>query len=105
MSGQQAAKSSNKDSHLNFGCGEGQQNNEGPGISQEDLRQVQGDYPQGCCTGHLRKRKAQAAPGISKSWQARILPRKNREKETGKTGSICTTSKSLLTNLCRKEAS
>jgi hypothetical protein len=52
----------------------GNKSNEGPGISEEDLRQVQGDYAQGCRAGHLRKRKAQAAPGISTTWQERGLP-------------------------------
>jgi len=39
--------------------------NEGSGIGKEDLREVQSDYAprRGACD--LRKRKAQAAPGIS----------------------------------------
>jgi hypothetical protein len=39
--------------------------NEGPGISKEDLLQMQGDYAPRCCARDLRERKAQAAPGIS----------------------------------------
>jgi hypothetical protein len=33
-------------------------NNEGPGISKEDLREVQGDYTPWCGARHLRERKA-----------------------------------------------
>jgi hypothetical protein len=36
----------------------GNKSNEGPGLGKEDLREVQGDYAQGCSAGHLRKRKA-----------------------------------------------
>src|ERR1700722_9608578 len=39
-------------------------NNEGPCIGKKDLRQVQGHHPQGSSPGDLRKRKAQAAPGL-----------------------------------------
>jgi hypothetical protein len=52
----------------------GNKSNESPGIGKENLRQVQGDYAQGCSAGDLRKRKAQAAPGLSKAWQERELP-------------------------------
>jgi hypothetical protein len=37
---------------------------ESSGIGKEDLRQVQGHYPQGSSKGDLRERKAQAAPGL-----------------------------------------
>jgi hypothetical protein len=50
--------------------GEGQQANEGSGIGKEDLRQVQGDYAPRRGAGDLRKRKAQAAPGVS-GWRKR----------------------------------
>jgi hypothetical protein len=43
--------------------GEGQQN-EGPSIGKEDLREVQGQQPPRGGSGDLRKRKAQAAPGL-----------------------------------------
>ena len=46
-------------------CAEKGSNHEGPGIGKEDLRQVQGDHAQGCSARNLRKRKAQAAPGVS----------------------------------------
>jgi hypothetical protein len=42
----------------------GSKSNEGQGIGKKDLRQVQGDYPPRCGEGDLRKRKAQAAPGL-----------------------------------------
>jgi hypothetical protein len=45
------------------------QSNEGSGIGKEDLCEVQGHYAQRRRAGDLRERKAQAAPGISKSWQ------------------------------------
>jgi hypothetical protein len=35
-----------------------QQTNEGPCISEEDLREVQGDYAPRCGAGDLRERKA-----------------------------------------------
>ena len=38
--------------------------NEGPCIGKEDLREVQGHHPQGSGQGDLRKREAQAAPGL-----------------------------------------
>ena len=44
--------------------GEGQQSNEGPCISKEDLREVQGHQPPWGGPGDLRERKAQAAPGL-----------------------------------------
>jgi hypothetical protein len=50
------------------------QSNESSGISKEDLRQVQGHYAQRCSACDLRERKAQAAPGISKTWQAGTFP-------------------------------
>jgi hypothetical protein len=37
---------------------------ESSSIGKEDLRQVQGHHPQGSGKGDLRKRKAQAAPGL-----------------------------------------
>jgi hypothetical protein len=46
------------------------QSNEGSGISKKDLREVQSHYAPRCGAGDLRERKAQAAPGISKAWQA-----------------------------------
>jgi hypothetical protein len=42
-------------------------------MSKEDLRQVQGDYPQGCSASNLRERKAQAAPGLSEPGNRSIL--------------------------------
>jgi hypothetical protein len=53
----------------------GSKENEGPGIGEEDLREVQGDYSPGRGTRDLRESQAQAAPGISKTWQERRLPR------------------------------
>jgi hypothetical protein len=53
----------------------GSKENEGPGIGEEDLREVQGDYSPGRGTRDLRESQAQAAPGISKTWQERGLPR------------------------------
>jgi hypothetical protein len=42
----------------------GSKHNEGSCIGKEDLREVQGHHPQGSGEGDLRKRKAQAAPGL-----------------------------------------
>ena len=50
-------------------CAERGSNNEGTGVSKEDLRQVQGDYSQRRGTCDLREPQAQAAPGISQAWQ------------------------------------
>jgi len=47
--------------------GEGQLGNEGPCISKEDLRKVQSHQPPWGGSGDLRKRKAQAAPGLIES--------------------------------------
>ena len=44
--------------------GERQQKNEGPSIGKEDLREVQGHQPPRGGPGDLRKREAQAAPGL-----------------------------------------
>jgi hypothetical protein len=55
---------------------EGQQSYEGSGIGKEDLREVQGDYSRRCGTCDLREPQAQAAPGISKTWQEGKLPRR-----------------------------
>ena len=54
--------------------GEGQQGNEGPCISKEDLREVQGHQPPWGGSSDLRKRKAQAAPGLARAWQGAETP-------------------------------
>jgi hypothetical protein len=53
--------------------GEGQLGNEGPCISKEDLRQMQGHQPPWGGSRDLRKRKAQAAPGLIESGNGRKL--------------------------------
>jgi hypothetical protein len=47
--------------------GEGQQN-EGPCIGKEDLREVQGHQPPWGGSRDLRERKAQATPGLGGFW-------------------------------------
>jgi hypothetical protein len=59
--------------------GEGQQNNEGPCIGKEDLREVQGHHPQGSRKGDLRERKAQAAPGLTRPGGSYELPKKGSD--------------------------
>ena len=54
--------------------GEGQQN-EGPCIGKEDLREVQGHQPPRGGSRDLRKRKAQAAPGLGGLARERKPPR------------------------------
>ena len=56
--------------------GEGQQN-EGPCIGKEDLREVQGHQPPRGGSRDLRKRKAQAAPGLSEPGKRAELQKVN----------------------------
>jgi hypothetical protein len=44
----------------------GSRHNESSGIGKEDLREMQGHHPQGSSQGDLRKREAQAAPGLGR---------------------------------------
>ena len=47
--------------------------NEGSCISKKDLREMQGHYPPRCGSRDLRKRKAQAAPGLGESGSKRKI--------------------------------
>ena len=79
---------------------EGQQTNEGPCIGKEDLREVQGHHPQGSGPGDLRKRKAQAAPGLVGTGISRKL-QESRDKGIGNKNEadrISRTSYSLFPN-------
>jgi hypothetical protein len=78
MSKERTAKSESLEERIRAGvlsAKKGNKSHEGSGIGQENLRQVQGDYSPGRRTRDLRESQAQAAPGISKAWQERRLPR------------------------------